>query len=211
MARRIAALASAIVVMALALSACGNNSNPVTPTPTPTPKSTQFNLTGHVSNASTGGPIGGVTVRIVDGSNAGKSTTTNSGGDYALLALNVQAFSVSASATYFNSQSNAINFTGNQTLDFALVPIPIFTRTGVGDNVFDMPTTVSRVKITGDYGAYCSNFVVHIAGRLIVNEILGTCSIGLGPHFEGTYVTSGGTTEITISSGVSWSFTEVRP
>jgi hypothetical protein len=42
-------------------------------------------------------------------------------------------------------------------------------------------------------------------GRLIVNELVG---YGRGqPHFEGTYLTSGGVVELKLSSGVDWSFT----
>jgi hypothetical protein len=79
---------------------------------------------------------------------------------------------------------------------------------GTGDTVFDMPTYISRVKITGDYTRYSSNFIVYIGGRLIVNELVGT---GWGlPHFEGTYLTSGGVVQIKSSSGVAWTFTEVK-
>ena len=96
------------------------------------------------------------------------------------------------------------------TTTTTLPPRPLFTASGIGDNVFDMPTSVARVKITGDYPSNCSNFIVKIGGRLVVNEILGTCSIAVGPHFEGTYVTTGGVVEITNSTGVAWTFTEVR-
>ena len=85
---------------------------------------------------------------------------------------------------------------------------PLFTRSGTGANVFDMPTTVRWVRITADYGGFCENFFVHIVGRSVVNETLGTCSSG--SHFEGTYATTGGTAEVTGSTGVAWTFTEVR-
>jgi hypothetical protein len=85
---------------------------------------------------------------------------------------------------------------------------PPWTSSGTGDTVFDMPTSVSRVKITGIYTGYSSNFVVRIGGSLVVNELLGTG--WERTHFEGTCVTKGGVTEITKSSGVSWSFAEVR-
>lgn len=85
---------------------------------------------------------------------------------------------------------------------------PLWTMSGTGDTVFDMPTKVRRVKIVGDYTSYSSNFIVKIAGSLVVNELIGT---GWGTtHFEGTYLTSGGTVQITNSSGVRWTFTEVR-
>jgi hypothetical protein len=84
-----------------------------------------------------------------------------------------------------------------------------WSKSGVGDNVFDMPTYVSRVKIIGTYTGYSSNFIVYVGGRLLVNALLGT---GWGTtRFEGTYLTSGGVVQITNSSGVSWSFTEVPP
>jgi uncharacterized protein YjdB len=83
----------------------------------------------------------------------------------------------------------------------------VWSMSGVGDDVFDMPTYVSRVKITGTYTGYSSNFIVHIGGDHIVNELLGT---DWGQtYFSGTYITTGGVVEILYSSGVSWSFTEV--
>jgi hypothetical protein len=79
---------------------------------------------------------------------------------------------------------------------------------GTGDTVFDMPTRVERVKIAADYSEHSSNFIAHIGGDLVVNELIGT---GFdSTHFEGTYLTDGGVAEITHSSGVRWCFTEVR-
>ena len=83
----------------------------------------------------------------------------------------------------------------------------VWSRSGVGDNVFDMPTYISRVKITGSYTGNSSNFIVYIGGDLIVNELLGT--VWGQTSFSGTYLTTGGVVEIKYSSGVSWSFTEV--
>ena len=90
------------------------------------------------------------------------------------------------------------------------VPPPIFTRTGTGANVFDMPTYVTRIRIQGSYSGNCENFVVRIAGRLIVNEILGTCSVASGRNYDGTFVATGGVTEVVLSTGITWTFTEVR-
>lgn len=85
---------------------------------------------------------------------------------------------------------------------------PLFTMAGTGDTVFTMPTSVARVRIVADYTRNSSNFIVKVGGRLVVNELIGT---GWGTtHFEGTYAVVGGQTEITNSSGVAWSFTEVR-
>jgi hypothetical protein len=85
----------------------------------------------------------------------------------------------------------------------------LFRRSGTGDFVFDMPADVSRVRIIGTYTGNSSNFIVRIGGRLIVNELLGT---GWGrTRYDGTLLTGGGgVVAITNSSGVGWSFEEVR-
>lgn len=92
----------------------------------------------------------------------------------------------------------------------SLIPDILFTRSGVGDSVFDMPTYVTRVRITATPSTFCQNFVVRIAGRVLVNVILGTCSVADARTHDGTYVTAGGVTEVTISSGIAWTFTEIR-
>jgi hypothetical protein len=47
---------------------------------------------------------------------------------------------------------------------------PIYTRSGTGDNVFDIPSYVTRLRITGSTSSSCQNFVVRVAGRLVVND-----------------------------------------
>ena len=84
-----------------------------------------------------------------------------------------------------------------------------FTRSGVGNTVFDMPTGNGlRMKITGDYTGNSENFVVYIGGRLVVNELVGTH--WNQTHHEGIYLTNGGVVEIKLSSGVRWSLQEQR-
>jgi hypothetical protein len=78
----------------------------------------------------------------------------------------------------------------------------------VGNTVFDMPASISRVRIVGVYRASSSNFIVRVGGRLIVNELVGR-SWGQ-ERYEGVHLVTGGVTEITNSSGVEWSFVEVR-
>jgi hypothetical protein len=105
---------------------------------------------------------------------------------------------------------------GTNTLNFVL-DAPIFSQSGVGDNVFNMPVFVSKVHIHGDFPGFCSNFVVKINGHLLVNEILGACSSSIGHAYDGTQlvpspvtVAPGQVVETQISSGVSWSVVEVR-
>jgi Bacterial Ig-like domain (group 1) len=89
------------------------------------------------------------------------------------------------------------------------VPPTLFTKSGTGNDVFDMPTSVARVRITGTFTGTSSNFIVRIGGDLVVNVIIGT-SQGLATMTTGVYLTSGGVVAITNSDGVAWSFTEVR-
>jgi len=85
----------------------------------------------------------------------------------------------------------------------------LYSISGIGDNVFSIPDNVTKINIKATYDKRSSNFIVDIGGDLIVNEIIGTNSDIL--TFEGTYLLKDGrTTEITNSSGVSWTFTEVR-
>jgi hypothetical protein len=94
------------------------------------------------------------------------------------------------------------------TANWSLLPAAIWSQGGMGDNVFDMPTYIRRVRVIADYGDYSQNFIVRIGGSLVVNELMGR---GWNQtHFEGTYQTTGGTVAITGSSGVRWSFQEVR-
>lgn len=201
---------SLLLVVISATIGCGGSSSPTapSPSPTPTPTPTTFTLSGTVTS-TTGAAISGATVRIEDGPDAGKSATTNASGNYSLASLRQAGFTVRASATNYHPDSKGVTLTSNLTLGFQLAPTPLFTRAGSGANVFDMPTTVSRVRIQASYTGRCENFVVYIATRLIVNEILGTC-FDSRPTYDGTHLTSGGVVEVKFASGINWTFTEVR-
>lgn len=100
---------------------------------------------------------------------------------------------------------------GRGLVTLNLIPAQLFTRSGTGDQVFSLPSYVSRVRIQASTPSRCQNFAVEVANRLLVNVILGTCSVADARTFDGTYVvTPGGLVEITISTGVNWTFTEVR-
>jgi hypothetical protein len=125
--------------------------------------------------------------------------------------LSVIRFSPTAAQNYdgtvtvqadHTSGSNSIAISGRGLRD-------VFRRNGVGDSVFDMPTDVARVRVVGIYSGSSSNFIVRIGGRLIVNELLGI--FWNQTRYDGTLLTGGGgVVAITNSSGVSWSFEEVR-
>jgi hypothetical protein len=78
-----------------------------------------------------------------------------------------------------------------------------FTRSGTGNQVFDMPLDVERVRITGAFTGSSSNFIVWVGSDLVVNELLGTA---FGPtSYEGTHQVEGGVTRVENSTGVAGS------
>jgi len=164
-------------------------------------------LTGTVL-AVGGARLAGATVRILDGVNAGRSATTTGTGDYVIEGLSIDDANVSARANGYEQAAKGVHINGTNRLDFTLRTLVPWTRSGVGNTVFDMPSYFSRVRIIGIYTGYSSNFIVRIGGRLTVNELVG---IGWGQtRYDGVHNNSGGVVEITNSSGVSWSITEER-
>lgn len=107
------------------------------------------------------------------------------------------------------SGANTLPITASGTLD----GIPVFSQSGSGDNVFSIPTYVKKLHVTGTVTSSCQNFIVHISTQTtsLINVIVGSCSVADTPSFDGTYaISGGGTITITSSTGVSWTFTEVR-
>jgi len=92
---------------------------------------------------------------------------------------------------------------------------PAWSQNGVGDNVFTMPAYVTRTRIDATYtGSNCQNFIARISTQptTLVNVIIGTCSVAdTRSPFTGTYaINNGGTVTITNSTGVNWTFTQLR-
>ena len=125
-----------------------------------------------------------------------------------------QEIVVNFTPTLTQSYSGQAVFQANQTEGGTAITITArgvrepFRRSGVGNTVFDMPPGVTRLRITGDYAQRSTNFIIKVGGRLVVNELLGT-SWG-ATHYEGTHLVTGTVVEITDSTGVSWSVTEVQ-
>jgi hypothetical protein len=202
----------AVMCVVSATMACSGSKSPTAATtaPPPAPTPTTFTLSGTVTSTS-GTPINGATVRVNDGPNASRSATTAANGTYTLANLTLSGFTATASATNFVALGKGVNLTSSQTIDFQLTPTPLFTANGTGNTVFDMPTTVARVRIIGTYTGNSSNFIVRIGSSLVVNDIIGTSqTFGGRTVSDGTYLTTGGVVSITNSAGVVWSFTEVR-
>lgn len=207
------------LVLALALTiACGSKS-PTSPTPTPTPTPTTPTVTLQsvaLSGAVSGLTQAGQTVQVTATGTFSNGTTqniTNTCSDWASDNTFVLTISNSGVITARNSGASTVTTScqgmqGRGLVTLNLIPAQLWTRTGSGDTVFDMPTYIRRVRITGTYTRNSSNFIVRVGGQLLVNELLGT---GWNTtRYDGTLLTTGGVVAITNSSGVAWTFAEVR-
>jgi hypothetical protein len=137
-----------VVLLLISASACGSRNTSTSPSPTPT--ATTFSLSGTVTDNTTGSGISGATVTVVDGVNAGKSTTTSSSGSYSFTGLQPGGFTVTISASNYASQSKGVGVTSNQALSFQLYP-----RFLLAGRVTDSTTSTSlfgaTVSINGHY------------------------------------------------------------
>jgi hypothetical protein len=222
-----------LILSALAIvSACGKKS-PTEPTTTTT-SSAPTRIMRLEANLEFGSvPVGQTSERDLRIYNEGNSAmtitgmTVPSGSGSAIVAtwtngiiqprtsqLSVIRFTPTTTASF----SGTLTVNGDQTSGSNTTPISgvgqrdLFRRSGSGAFVFDMPLDVARIHVVATYGGFCENFIVRIGNRAaIINEILGTCSVGSGPRYEATLLTGGGgTVSITNSTGISWLFEEVR-
>ena len=177
----------AVIALTTYGAGCGSNGSSTQPTNTTAPTQTTFSLSGAVTDGQTGAGIAGALAKIADGPNANKSATADGLGHYRFSGLAQSGFTVNFSAQFYNPGSQGVTLTSNQIVNAALTPIPLFTQSGVGNTVFNVPATVSTLRITGTYTGFTTNFVVWIgpAGsacgqvingncRLLVNDLLGT-------------------------------------
>lgn len=129
--------------------------------------------------------LAGATVSIVDGPNAGKSTTTDASGKYAFTALQQAGFTVKVSAATYVTQSRSITLTSNLTLDFSLtVPPASVVLTGqVSDAITSAPIGGAVVSINGRY-----NGTTDSAGRFSVAGLLDLGNTNFTYVSASTYV-----------------------
>ena len=204
---------TAIVLVCLVLSGCGGSSTAPGPA-----VATTVSLGGTVADQN-GARLPGATVRIGDGINAGKSTTTNSNGEYRFDGLAADRGSVSATADGYDRVTAGIRIDGTKPLDFTLRTTEPWSKSGDGSAVFYMPAYITQVHIVGAYDGVSSAFIVHVGECAIVDDTIGTG--GLRTRSDGIYsvipagnppprTEADGKVEIISSSGVAWSFTEAR-
>jgi hypothetical protein len=104
----------------------GTNTVTISGTGVPAPAPATYALSGLVNDGTSGasGRIPNVTVKVVDGANTGKSAITDASGNYAITGLAPGRFTLSASATDFQTATKTDSLSANTTVDFALVRTP---------------------------------------------------------------------------------------
>jgi Carboxypeptidase regulatory-like domain len=130
---------------------------------------------GSVTNAESGQPIGGVTIRA-----AAYSRSTDSGGVYANMFVIPGTYAVTASARGFRPQTVSVTVSNGQvvTQNFALQPVPVLETVG---------TSVSA-ESCGTNGAPDPGETVTVSVSLQNNGSLNT------QNLTGTLLASGGVT-----------------
>jgi hypothetical protein len=90
-----------------------------------------FTLSGIVSEENTAGrAVAGGTVQVVDGPNAGKSSSTDGNGSYTLTNLAAGSFSTRASAHGYNPTERSVTVAQDTRLDLRLLRTPVSPAPG---------------------------------------------------------------------------------
>jgi hypothetical protein len=106
------------VVVFLAVGCAGGGGAPTGPSAAnPT-----FQLSGTVRDASALIPLAGVTVSAADGVNAGKSTTSDAAGRYALTALVTDSFTLRTQNAGYEDHLQHVRITQDTNVDIRLIP-----------------------------------------------------------------------------------------
>lgn len=170
---------TSVVLALLGAVTCGGGggaaTNPTTPsTPTPPPVTT-FTLSGQVTDSLTTIPIAGATVSVLDGTNAGKSTTTNSSGNYTLSGLQQSGFTIRATANDYVAAEKSLTLTANTTLSFQLHTAGPRTRFGAGTYLVNKDIASGRYYGDPGDGCYWERLsgLGGTLGEIITNDFVG--------------------------------------
>ncbi len=91
-----------------------------------------YAVCGTIRESASAAPVAGVLVQIPNGTNVGKTTTTDGAGKYCLPNLQADSFTVRASKALYDTLDRTITLMGDATLDFGLlVTTPTIT---IGSN-----------------------------------------------------------------------------
>jgi hypothetical protein len=121
------------------------------PAPVP-PPTTNFALTGHLTDGTSGGALPNITVQITSGTNAGKSAVTDSSGNYVMSSLSAGTFTLSVAAVGYQTTTQQVTLSANTRVDLVLQrastpPIsPIPASCNAGPYTWDANPNVLRCR-----------------------------------------------------------------
>jgi hypothetical protein len=107
----------------IAAGSCGGGgSSGTSPSPVATTTTAQqtWTLQGYVTDTSTGRPVVGATVTVLDGPNSGRTTTTDGNGYFVLPNLTQSGFTIRICATAYDCTNRAVTLTSSLQIDVRL-------------------------------------------------------------------------------------------
>lgn len=153
---RIAVVCATVAALLFAY-ACGGNS---TGAASPTPVATSYTLTGTVSETSPiTGVVSDVRIDVLDGPNAGRSATTDTGGRYTMSGLSSGMFQLRASKSGYVRSERSVSLDSNTTLDLTVVRACFIAGT-VREGAASVPVFGATVKVVNDPGGASATALV---------------------------------------------------
>jgi len=153
---RIAAVCATVAALLFAY-ACGGNSSGAA---SPTPVATSYTLTGTVSETSPiTGVVSDVRIDVLDGPNAGRSATTDTGGRYTMSGLSSGMFQLRASKSGYVRSERSVSLDSNTTLDLTVVRACFIAGT-VREGAASVPVFGATVKVVNDPGGASATALV---------------------------------------------------
>jgi Carboxypeptidase regulatory-like domain len=119
-----------VLALVIGAVACGSKT-PTAPTAPPAPAS--YMLSGNVTSSGT--PVVGATVIVLDGPNANRRATTSAGGAFQLSGLQAGGFTASIAAADYETTTRAVTLIADVTLNIELVRSPRALLENVEDTV----------------------------------------------------------------------------
>lgn len=150
--RKLTAYACALALFA----GCSGKSTSGGPTsPSPGSPTSTANLSGRVTDGASDAPlpIAGAQLRITDGANAGKTATTDAGGDYTFTSLRREPFTISVSANGYQTTDVPVDLRSEIIKNMKLSPSA--PRGPFGSGQFTVGVDVAHGRYFADPQAGC--------------------------------------------------------
>jgi hypothetical protein len=109
-------ISSALSVSILALACSDPPPAPSNPRPLPP---TEFALSGHVSDVTTGAPLSGAAITIIDGANVGRATSSAADGSY-VLTMGPGGFTMRVRSDGYDSVFQGVTFIADTRVDIQM-------------------------------------------------------------------------------------------